>query len=197
MAKFLEVSISMKKLLAFVMPKYTQSRKFNVLEYVSFEQLKSEGISVPKFSVCTKKEEALKAAKKLGGDDLVIKAQVLAGGRGKGKFKNGLKGGVRLASSAEEIGELAGKMLGQVLVTKQTGSEGRICNKVMVTERKFPRQEYYFAIMMERAFDGPVLIASSQGGVDIEEVAAESPEALVYEKIDIMRGTTIFLYIIS
>lgn len=79
-------------------------------------------------------------------------------------------------------------MLNQYLVTKQTGEKGRICNKVMVTERKFPRKEFYFAIMMERAFAGPVLIASSQGGVNIEEVAADNPDAIVYQPVDIIRG---------
>lgn len=81
-------------------------------------------------------------------------------------------------------------MIGQYLVTKQTGEKGRICNKIMVTERKFPRKEFYFAVMMERAFSGPVLIASSQGGVNIEEVAAENPEAIVYEPINITKGIT-------
>lgn len=100
-------------------------------------------------------------------------------------------------------------MINQLLVTKQTGSAGRICNKVMVAERKFPRREFYFAVMMERAFNGPVLIASSQGtsnfvkywkiktnyliilgGVNIEEVAAENPDAIIYEKIDIQTGLT-------
>lgn len=84
---------------------------------------------------------------------MVLKAQVLAGGRGKGAFKNGLKGGVRLVYSPEDAGEIAGKMVNQTLVTKQTGAAGRICNKVMVAERKFPRREFYFAVMMERAFN--------------------------------------------
>lgn len=79
-------------------------------------------------------------------------------------------------------------MVGQLLVTKQTGAGGRICNKVMVAERKFPRREFYFAVMMERAFNGPVVIASSQGGVNIEEVAAENPDAIFYEPIDILKG---------
>lgn len=117
-----------------------------------------------------------------------MKAQVLAGGRGKGAFKNGLKGGVRVINSPQEAKEIGGKMINQLLVTKQTGAAGRICNKVMVAERKFPRREFYFAVMMERAFNGPVLIASSQGGVNIEEVAAENPEAIVYEPIDINKG---------
>lgn len=79
-------------------------------------------------------------------------------------------------------------MIGQLLVTKQTGAAGRICNKVMVAERKFPRREFYFAVMMERAFNGPVVIASSQGGVNIEDVAAETPDAIFYEPIDILKG---------
>lgn len=97
-------------------------------------------------------------------------------------------------------------MIGQYLVTKQTGEKGRICNAVMVAERKFPRKEFYFAIMMERAFavrilllffiwfknhhclQGPVLIASAQGGVNIEEVAAENPDAIIKEPIDITKG---------
>lgn len=79
-------------------------------------------------------------------------------------------------------------MLGQLLVTKQTGEKGRICNMVLVTERKFPRKEYYIAIMMDRSFGGPAIIASSQGGINIEDVAAETPEAILYEKIDITKG---------
>lgn len=102
-------------------------------------------------------------------------------------------------------------MVNQLLVTKQTGSAGRLCKKVMVAERKFPRREFYFAVMMERAFNvgffkeflqrfkfiaisnifqGPVVIASSQGGVNIEEVAAENPDAIIYEPIDIKKGLT-------
>lgn len=77
----------------------------------------------------------------------------MAGGRGKGAFKNGLKGGVRLVFTPEEAETISAKMINQILVTKQTGSAGRICNKVMVAERKFPRREFYFAVMMERAFN--------------------------------------------
>lgn len=86
-------------------------------------------------------------------ENLVLKAQVLAGGRGKGAFKNGFKGGVRLVFSPEEAEQISGKMINQTLVTKQTGAAGRICNKVMVAERKFPRREFYMAVMMERAFN--------------------------------------------
>jgi succinyl-CoA synthetase beta subunit len=141
-----------------------------------------------RFGVASSGAEAEKIAKDLQTKNLVLKAQVLAGGRGKGSFKNGLKGGVRIVYDPKEAQEISSKMIGELLVTKQTGAAGRICNTVMVAERKFPRREFYFAVMMERAFNGPVLIASSQGGVNIEEVAAENPEAIVYEPIDINKG---------
>lgn len=141
-----------------------------------------------RFGVAATADEAEKIATDLQTKNLVLKAQVLAGGRGKGTFKNGLKGGVRIVYTPQEAKEISGKMLNQLLVTKQTGAAGRICNTVMVAERKFPRREFYFAVMMERAFNGPVLIASSQGGVNIEEVAAENPDAICYEPIDINKG---------
>jgi succinyl-CoA synthetase beta subunit len=92
--------------------------------------------------------------------------------------------------SPEEVKEIASKMIGQKLVTKQTGPEGKICNSVMVAERKFARREFYFAIAMEREFNGPVVIASRHGGVNIEQVAAESPDAIIYEPIDECKGMT-------
>uniref|UniRef100_A0A1B6DJG0 Succinate--CoA ligase [ADP-forming] subunit beta, mitochondrial n=1 Tax=Clastoptera arizonana TaxID=38151 RepID=A0A1B6DJG0_9HEMI len=165
-----------------------QKRNLNVHEHISYTLLKDAGIPVPQFGVAKTKKEAGEIAKKLNVKDIVLKAQVLAGGRGKGSFKGGLKGGVRMVYTPEEAEDIAGQMLGDYLITKQTGEKGRICNAVMVTERKFPRREFYFAIMMERAFSGPVLIASSQGGVNIEEVAAENPKAILYEPIDITKG---------
>uniref|UniRef100_A0A1B6FWG5 Succinate--CoA ligase [ADP-forming] subunit beta, mitochondrial n=1 Tax=Cuerna arida TaxID=1464854 RepID=A0A1B6FWG5_9HEMI len=163
-------------------------RNLNVHEHISYTLLKEAGIPVPQFGVAKTKKEAADIAKKLNIKDIVLKAQVLAGGRGKGHFKGGLKGGVRMCYTPEEAEDLAGQMLGDFLITKQTGEKGRICNAVMVTERKFPRREFYFAFMMERAFSGPVLIASSQGGVNIEEVAAENPQAIMYEPVDITKG---------
>ncbi|CAH1109103.1 unnamed protein product [Psylliodes chrysocephalus] len=171
-------------------PQQQQTRNLNVHEHISYTLLKNAGIPVPKFGVAKNKEEAKKIAQDLKIKELVLKAQVLAGGRGKGSFKNGHKGGVCMVYSPEEAEQVAGKMLGQYLVTKQTGEKGRICNAVMVAERKFPRKEFYFAVMMERAFNGPVIIASSQGGVNIEEVAAENPSAILYEPIDIIKGLT-------
>ncbi|CAG9826037.1 unnamed protein product [Diabrotica balteata] len=171
-------------------PQQQQTRNLNVHEHISYTLLKDAGITVPNFGVAKTKQEARQIAEKLNTKELVLKAQVLAGGRGKGSFKNGLKGGVRMVYSPEEAEEISGKMLGQYLVTKQTGEKGRICNAVMVAERKFPRKEFYFAVMMERAFNGPVIIASSQGGVNIEEVAAENPDAILYEPIDVVKGLT-------
>ncbi|PNF32534.1 Succinate--CoA ligase [ADP-forming] subunit beta, mitochondrial [Cryptotermes secundus] len=167
-----------------------QQRNLNIHEHMSYTLLKDAGIPVPKFGVAKTKAEAQEIAKNLNVKGIVLKAQVLTGGRGKGSFKNGLKGGVKMVDNPEEAAELAGKMIGQYLVTKQTGEAGRICNSVMVTERKDLRKEYYVALMMERAFAGPVVIASSQGGVNIEDVAAENPDAIHYEPINIMEGIT-------
>merc|ERR1719495_1455201 len=127
-------------------------------------------------------------AEDIAGNDLVVKAQVLAGGRGKGHFANYPKGGVQLVYSPEEVEESAKGMIGDFLITKQTGAEGRICNSVMVTERKYTRKEFYIAFMNERSMNGPCCIASSEGGVNIEEVAASNPDAIVKFPIDCVEG---------
>lgn len=165
-----------------------QQRSLSLHEYLSMELLQEAGVSVPKGFVAKSSDEAYAIAKKLGSKDVVIKAQVLAGGRGKGTFTSGLKGGVKIVFSPEEAKAVSSQMIGQKLITKQTGAKGRICNQVLVCERKYPRREYYFAITMERSFQGPVLIGSSQGGVNIEDVAAENPDAIVMEPIDIIEG---------
>lgn len=167
---------------------YQQKRNLLLHEHNSFTLLRKEGVRVPKFEVANTPEEAYEAAKKLGSKDVVVKAQVLTGGRGKGHFKNGFKGGVKLVFTPEEAKDVASKMIGDLLITKQTGEKGRICNSIMLCERLYQRKEYYFAITMERHFVGPVIIASSQGGVNIEEVAAENPKAIITEPIDINKG---------
>ena len=121
---------------------------------------------------------------------MVIKAQVLAGGRGKGHFDNGFKGGVRVVYSPKEASILANEMIGHKLITKQTGEKGRICNSVYIVERKFARREFYLAVLMDRASQGPVIVASSQGGMDIEAVAKENPDAIITTKVDIHQGVT-------
>lgn len=108
----------------------------------------------------------------------MIKAQVLAGGRGLGTFDSGFKGGVHMANSPEEIRDMASKMLGHRLVTKQTGAEGRPCTKVLVTERQYVRRECYLAMLLDRKTSGGMIIGSTKGGMDIEAVAAEDPDAI-------------------
>ncbi|XP_020818567.1 succinate--CoA ligase [ADP-forming] subunit beta, mitochondrial isoform X2 [Drosophila serrata] len=181
---------AVKKILGLAPIAVQQLRNLNVQEHVSYTLLNESKIPTPRFAVAKNGKEANDIATKLKTDNLVLKAQVLAGGRGKGTFKNGFKGGVRVVYDPKTAEEMSSKMLNQLLVTKQTGPAGRICNKVMVAERKFPRREFYFAVMLERAFNGPVLIASKEGGVDIEEVAASSPDAIIYEPIDIDAGLT-------
>ncbi|KYM81757.1 Succinyl-CoA ligase [ADP-forming] subunit beta, mitochondrial [Atta colombica] len=169
------------------------ARNLNVHEHISYSLLNEAGVPTPKFGVAKTPDEAAKLATDLKTKDIVLKAQVLAGGRGKGHFKGTSVSGVKMSYyhySPEEAKSLAGQMLGKLLITKQTGEGGRICNAVMVTQRMFPRKEYYLAVMMERAFGGPVIIASSQGGVNIEEVAATNPSAIMYEPIDINKGIT-------
>lgn len=168
----------------------TVKRFLNVHENVSMRLLRDNGVQVPNFGVAKTPEEVTGIIKSLNSKDYVVKAQVLTGGRGKGHFDNGLKGGVRMAFSPDEARKLAGQMIGHKLITKQTGEKGVICNEVMIVERLYPRREFYFAIMMERSYGGPVMLASSVGGVNIEEIAAESPEAIITMPIDINTGVT-------
>ncbi|KAL4956201.1 hypothetical protein BDW69DRAFT_93545 [Aspergillus filifer] len=167
-----------------------QQRNLSIHEYLSANLLKSYGVGVPKGEVARSAEEAEKVAKSLGNDDMVIKAQVLAGGRGKGHFTNGLKGGVRVIYSPTEAKMFAGQMIGQKLITKQTGAAGRLCNSVFIVERKFARREFYLAVLMDRQTQSPVIVASSQGGMDIETVAKENPDAIITTRIDINEGVT-------
>jgi len=166
----------------------SQKRDLSVHEHVSMSLLQEAGVPVPKFGVAKSAAEARKIAEEIASNDLVVKAQVLAGGRGKGSFKGGFKGGVQLVYNPDEVETASKGMIGDFLITKQTGAEGRICNSVMVTERKYTRKEYYIAIMNERAFNGPVIIASSEGGVNIEETAEKNPDAIVKFPIDVMEG---------
>merc|ERR1712106_498822 len=165
-----------------------QKRNLAVHECVSMALLKDAGVPVPKFGVAKTAAEAKQIAVDIDSNDLVVKAQVLAGGRGKGHFAGGAKGGVRLVYSPEEVEEASTGMIGDFLITKQTGAEGRICNSVMVTERKYTRKEYYLAFTNDRKFNGPVLIASTEGGVNIEEIAESNPDAIQTFPIDIIGG---------
>ncbi|XP_072117020.1 succinate--CoA ligase [ADP-forming] subunit beta, mitochondrial-like isoform X2 [Mobula birostris] len=167
-----------------------QQRNLSLHEYLNIRLLEDAGISVPMGKVASTPQEAYDAAKVIGSRDFVVKAQVLAGGRGKGVFEGGLKGGVQIAYSPEQARDITSQMIGKKLFTKQTGAKGRICNKVLICERRYTRKEYYFAIILDRIFQGPILIGSSQGGVNIEEVAMQSPEAIMKEPVDILEGAT-------
>ncbi|XP_050462702.1 succinate--CoA ligase [ADP-forming] subunit beta, mitochondrial-like [Cataglyphis hispanica] len=180
-----------KQLLAHNVPIFKQVvRNLEIHEHMAYTLLKKAGIPTPPFGVAKTADEVVKIVKDLDTKDLVLKAQILAGGRALGHFKDTDIGGVIMCESPEQVKELASKMIGKVLITKQTGAAGKICNSVMVTARMFPRKEYYMAVMLETAFDGPVIIVSKQGGVNIEEVAAAHPEAVSYIPIDISKGLT-------
>jgi succinyl-CoA synthetase beta subunit len=120
----------------------------------------------------------------------IAHVQIHAGGRGKGHFDNGFKGGVKICDTVAQVEEYASKMIGAKLVTKQTGPEGQLVTKVLVNEGIKIHRELYFAILMDRAHNGPVLVASTQGGMDIEEVAEKNPAAIITTPVDISIGLT-------
>ena len=122
------------------------------------------------------------------GVEIVVKAQVHAGGRGKGTFTNGFKGGVHVVKSAKEARDVASKMLGQTLVTHQTGPGGRVVNRVLVAASADIAREIYFAILLDRATGAPLIVASTEGGVEIESVAAKTPEKIMREPVDPLAG---------
>ena len=155
----------------------------NIHEYQAKELLEKFGVATPRGKVAMTPEEAERVARGLGTDNLVVKAQIHAGGRGKGTFTNGFKGGVHLCKSPAEVREVAAKMLGQTLVTHQTGPQGRLVSKVLVAESVEIEREVYFAILLDRATAGPIVVASTEGGVEIETVAEKSPEKILREKI--------------
>jgi succinyl-CoA synthetase beta subunit len=146
-------------------------------EYQGKELLKKFGVAVPRGIVVRSPEEAYNAAKELGTEIVVVKAQIHAGGRGKG-------GGVKLAKSADEARDLAKQMLGMQLVTPQTGPEGTTVQTLLIEEGLPIDKEFYLGIVLDRAFGRPVFMASAAGGMDIEEVAAHSPEKILKEVID-------------
>jgi len=149
-------------------------------EYQGKEILKKYGVAVPRGVMATTREEAEVVAKDIlgsGATGVVVKAQIHAGGRGKG-------GGVKIAKSVEEAGEIAAKMLGMKLVTHQTGPEGRIVHRLLIEETLPIEKELYLGILVDRGEGKPVFMASAAGGMDIEQVAAEKPEAILKQYID-------------
>ena len=149
----------------------------NIHEYQAKEILRRYGVAVPGGQVAFTPEEAEKIAKEMGGEVFVVKAQIHAGGRGKG-------GGVKLAKSPAEVRQLAEKMLGMQLVTHQTGPEGKTVHRVLVAAGVDIARELYLGIVLDRAVSKLVIMASTEGGVEIEKVAAETPEKIVKEYIE-------------
>jgi len=149
----------------------------NIHEYQAKEIFQKYGVPTPRGRVAFTVDEAVEAARELGGDLWVVKAQIHAGGRGLG-------GGVKLAKSIEEVREWADKILGMTLVTHQTGPEGKVVHKVYIEEGADIQKEFYLGMLLDRAAEMPVMMASTEGGMEIEKVAEETPEKIVKVTID-------------
>ena len=163
----------------------------NIHEYQAKELLAKYGIAVPAGHAAMTVEEAVESAKQLPGPLYVVKAQIHAGGRGKGKFKEldaQAKGGVRLSKSIEDVEANAKEMLGNTLVTIQTGDEGKQVNRLYVTDGVDIEKEYYLSMLVDRATGRVAMIASTEGGMDIEDVAHETPEKITTITIDPAQG---------
>jgi succinyl-CoA synthetase beta subunit len=146
-------------------------------EYQAKEILKQYGVPVPKGRVVETPEEAKKVAEEIGAKTIVLKAQIHAGGRGKA-------GGVRVVQSPSEVEGVAKEMIGMTLVTPQTGTKGKVVRKILVEEGMEIKEELYLGVVIDRSKALPVIMASREGGIEIEKVAAESPEKIVKEWVD-------------
>jgi succinyl-CoA synthetase beta subunit len=160
----------------------------NIHEYQAKELLEKFGVATTRGKVAGSPDEAEQIARELAPAEVVVKAQIHAGGRGKGIFANGFKGGVHVCKTPEEAREIASQMLGQTLVTHQTGPAGRIVNKVLLVEAAEIAREIYFAIIRDRPTAAPLIVASTEGGVEIETVAAKAPEKIIRESISPLAG---------
>jgi succinyl-CoA synthetase beta subunit len=148
----------------------------NIHEHQAKALFARYGVPVPRGEVAFTADEAGEIARRLGGGTVVVKAQIHAGGRGKG-------GGVKLAKNPDEAARIARDMIGMTLVTHQTGPEGRVVSRVLVEEGLQISRELYFSVLLDRAVQRPLIMASAAGGMDIEEVAATTPEKIVREHV--------------
>lgn len=162
----------------------------NIHEYQAKELLAKYGVAVPKGIAAMSVADAVKASKDLPGPLYVVKAQIHAGGRGAGKFKNNPtgKGGVRLCKTPDEVKAAAEAMLNQVLVTKQTGPDGKEVQRLYVTDGVDIKKEYYCSVVLDRATSRVTFMVSTEGGMDIEEVAEKHPEKIIRVNIDPAAG---------
>ncbi|TXG63861.1 hypothetical protein EZV62_010855 [Acer yangbiense] len=168
-----------------------QLRRLNIHEYQGAELMGKYGVNVPRGVAVSSVDEVRKAIQDVfpNESELVVKSQILAGGRGLGTFKSGLKGGVHIVK-ADQVEDLAGKMLGQILVTKQTGPQGKVVSKVYLCEKLSLVNEMYFAITLDRNSAGPLIIGCSKGGTSIEDLAEKYPDMIVKAPIDVFKGIT-------
>jgi succinyl-CoA synthetase beta subunit len=165
----------------------------NIHEYQGKAVLKSFGVAVPRGFPAFTTEEAIDAAAKLGGSVWAVKSQIHAGGRGKGKFKEakaGEKGGVRIAFKPEDVGLFASQMLGNTLVTLQTGAAGRVVKRIYIEEGVKIAKEFYLSALVDREQGRVAFVASEAGGMNIEEVAHDTPEKITTVGIDPLTGPT-------
>ena len=159
----------------------------NIHEYQAKQLLAKYGVAVPLEIPARSLEEVRAAAGKItagGSARVVVKSQIHAGGRGKGTFKTGFQGGVKVAASVDEAVSHARNMLGNVLVTKQTGPDGRRVQTLLIASGAKIKREFYLAVLLDRAVGRPLVMASTEGGMDIEEVAAKTPEKIFKEWMD-------------
>jgi len=168
-----------------------QVRHLNIHEYQGASLMSKYGVNVPKGIVVSSVAEVKQAIRDAfpGEKEVVVKSQVLAGGRGLGTFKNGFEGGVHIAK-IDEAEDIAAKMLGQILITRQTGPEGKPVNKVYICQKLSLANEMYFAITLDRVSAGPVIISCSKGGTSIEDLAEKYPDMIIKVPIDIFKGIT-------
>ncbi|MBX3748546.1 MAG: ADP-forming succinate--CoA ligase subunit beta [Opitutaceae bacterium] len=156
----------------------------NIHEYQAKALFEKYGVPVPKGAAATTPEDFVTALAQLPEGPTMVKSQIHAGGRGKGTFTDGFKGGVKFCKTKQEAKDLAGKMLGNTLVTLQTGPAGRKVQTVYFTVASSIKKEYYLAILLDRATSMPVIVASTEGGVEIEKVAHETPEKITKVLVD-------------
>src|SRR3989454_3856737 len=164
-----------------IRPSNRRKTNMKIHEYQAKEILRKYGVATPRGVPCFSVDEAVKAARELGGKVWVVKAQIHAGGRGKG-------GGVKVAKSESEVREWAGKILGMMLKTHQTGPEGQKVRKLLIEEGADIKKELYLGMVVDRGSQRVALMASSEGGMDIEEVAEHTPEKIHKVFIDPVTG---------
>merc|ERR550514_1592497 len=164
-------------------------RRLNLHEYQSAALMEAKGVNVPFGLPAKSVAEAVAAANDIGDEEVVIKSQILAGGRGLGTFTNGFQGGVHMIKSSE-VATYADKMLGQTLVTKQTGPAGKPVDTLLIAKKMALVNEKYFAILLDRSTMGPLIIACSEGGTSIEDLAEKYPEKIIKVPVAMDIGIT-------